>query len=137
MPAVTAPHQGTSYNPPLQSHLELLLIAHDKVHKEEEEKEKLASIKKASENGQRVAREENEGVASGMTLDNLENAESSASEDDGSAPITTSSSSRKTKKQKERAKKLRLEVSQLSEYFGFYHLFISHRLYSDRQPKRL
>ena len=119
MPAVTAPHQGTSYNPPLQSHLELLLIAHDKVHKEEEEKEKLASIKKASENGQRVAREENEGVASGMTLDNLENAESSASEDDGSAPITTLSSSRKTKKQKERAKKLRLEVSQLANTLNF------------------
>ena len=111
IPAVTVPHQGASYNPPLQSHQELLLIAHNKIQKEEEGKEGLAGLKKTIEEGQKIAREEaDESTAIGMSLDPLENDDENASEDDEEVINASGNPSRKTKKQKEKAKKLKLMV---------------------------
>lgn len=69
IPAITEPHQGASYNPPVHSHQDLLRVAHEAAERKEKDVEKFAGVKEAMEAARRNAEETPEGVARGMTLD--------------------------------------------------------------------
>ncbi|EAU83781.2 hypothetical protein CC1G_07516 [Coprinopsis cinerea okayama7 len=71
VPAVAEPHQGTSYNPPVEAHQELLLQAHEAEAKRVAELEKMAETKRKMEGALREVdpEEEDMSVPPGMKVD--------------------------------------------------------------------
>jgi hypothetical protein len=117
LPAVEEPHQGTSYNPPLTAHQELLLKAHQLEMKRLEEEHALAQIE-AKFGRARVTTVTDDddveaGVAPGMTVDDNnnnhddDNAEAPAS---GEEAVPKPLPKRKTKQQRNKAARLKAEV---------------------------
>ncbi|KAI0752854.1 P60-like protein [Daedaleopsis nitida] len=68
--AVPSPHEGSSYNPPVTSHQDLLRTAHEKEELKLKEAEQLEEIKARMEKARTIAREDQEaGMARGMKLE--------------------------------------------------------------------
>jgi len=111
LPAVTEPHQGTSYNPPVEAHTELILKAHEMEEKKAKEAEKMMAIKDRIGRGFVAKGSIEEGVPEGMTVDEGagDDVEGEAGGDE--APIAKKMAERKTKQQKAKAARLRAEVS--------------------------
>ena len=106
VPAVTEPHQGTSYNPPVDAHQELLLEAHEKERKRLREEQKIAEIKeKFSQLHQPTGTEDGIGTVPGMKLDEVAPEEEEEEEQGGGQSIVPSrkTPARQTKKQRRRA----------------------------------
>lgn len=102
VPAVVEPHQGTSYNPPVDAHQELLLTAHEKEEKRLQEEERLAEIKqKISKLSQDDDGDMN--VAPGMKLDEVEEEEKEDKEEETSVIPPKKAPERKTKQQRRKA----------------------------------
>lgn len=111
LPAVTAPHQGASYNPPVGAHQELLRIAHEKAEEAERKLEKYAAVKKTMDLARKVQYGEAEpGVPMGMTVDELAEGDQEENERGDNVPIATKLSTRKTMKQRRKALQLRNDV---------------------------
>jgi hypothetical protein len=126
LPAVPAPHAGTSYNPPEAAHTELLRAAHEAELRRVQEAEALEAMK-ARILSARHAGGGGDGGAPGMLIDKpgegveeQEEQEDSIptdqSEDglDATAKTTKSVPQRKTKQQRRKAEKLRAEVCGLN-----------------------
>lgn len=118
LPAVRAPHSGTSYNPPEAAHTALLRSAHEAELRRIREAETLEATK-ARILSARVAADE--GGMQGMLIDEprdsppAEQSQDALQEDDSPGPDsgaakTISASRRKTKQQRQKAEKLRAEV---------------------------
>ena len=111
LPAITEPHQGTSYNPPVEAHTELILKAHEVEEKKVKEAERMQEVKERIGRAFVVIRSGEEGVPEGMTVDDAVGGEDVEDGQGGEeAPIAKKMPERKTKQQKAKATRLRAEV---------------------------
>lgn len=117
VPAIVEPHQGTSYNPPVQAHQELLLQAHEKEEQRIRAAEKLADVKEKMESAKRDVEEPNLAVASGMRLyEDIADEDEDESAPDGGADIAAKRlPPRKTQAQRRKAARLLAEKRELAE----------------------
>ncbi|KIJ64905.1 hypothetical protein HYDPIDRAFT_181653 [Hydnomerulius pinastri MD-312] len=113
VPAVSVPHQGASYNPPVQAHEELIMEAYQIEQRRQEEAAKLAEFRKQIESARIAANNIIEGVPVGMMIDEII--------DDGEVPASTDAvipkkpPARKTKQQRARMARQRAEKQALAE----------------------
>ncbi|KAF8921183.1 tumor suppressor protein Gltscr2 [Mucidula mucida] len=112
VPAVVEPHLGTSYNPPVHAHQELLLKAHEIEEKRVLEAEKQAVVKKRMEQARVDANAEDIG-ALGMTLD-APTADTIDVEEDATISFAKAMPERKTKQQRRKAEKALAEKRALA-----------------------
>lgn len=122
VPAVSTPHQGASYNPPVEAHQELLRLAHEKAEVEEKMLERYASVKEKMEAARRVHAEETKpGVPTGMSVDDLAMAEEDEEEGETAEGMAAKKApARKTAKQRRKAKELQREVRYFSALSSIY-----------------
>ncbi|KAI8989067.1 ribosome biogenesis protein Nop53/GLTSCR2 [Trametes punicea] len=120
LPAVPSPHEGTSYNPPVTAHQELLRAAHEKEERKLKSAEELKELQAKLEKARAVAAAEeaaSQGVAPGMKVD--EPTEAQADDDqagEGAESLPPKKMpSRKTKQQRRKAERLRAEKMALAE----------------------
>lgn len=109
IPAVVEPHLGTSYNPPVSAHQELLLQAHTAEEKRILEAEKNAEVKNRMQQARHVEGSDDLVGAPGMQLD----IPTEDAEEEGGVEETSHAKSmpeRKTKQQKRKAAKALAEV---------------------------
>lgn len=75
MPAVSVPHPGTSYNPPVQAHEELLMEAYKIEQRRQEEADRLREAQQKIEQARAfAANNTTEGVPAGMVIDDIKDA---------------------------------------------------------------
>jgi nucleolar protein 53 len=112
VPAVVEPHQGTSYNPPVDAHLELLRKAHEAEERRVAEAERLAETKKKMEAARIDADDEAYGaLPSGMRLDTTVDDEAEKEqEEEVEQGVVRKQPKPKSKAQKNKAAKLLAEV---------------------------
>lgn len=110
VPAISEPHQGTSYNPPADAHQALLLQAHEKEERRIRDAEKLAEVKEKIESARRQVEEVNPAVAPGMKIDDIVQDEEDLGEDAEEVP-GKKPPPRKTQSQRKKAARLLAEVS--------------------------
>ena len=129
VPAIVEPHQGTSYNPPVDAHQELLLKAAAVEEKRLKGVEKLAAVKAKMDS----ALQETDGLddlgAAGMTvttqIDSENTREEEAEEVDEQGPsLPKNFANRKTKAQKNKAVKVLAEVRLL--FLTFFSWMLIH-----------
>lgn len=108
VPAVVEPHLGTSYNPPVNAHQELLRRAHEIEEKRVRELEEQGVVKKRMEQARVDANVEDSG-APGMTVDVVAEETNNGDEEE---PVIFAKSmpERKTKQQRRKAAKQLQEV---------------------------
>ena len=119
MPAVPAPHAGTSYNPPEAAHTELLRAAHEAELRRVQEAEALEAMKARIISARHADGSSGDGGAPGMLIDKpgegVEEDSVFADHSQDSLDATTKSvPQRKTKQQRRKAEKLRAEVCDLN-----------------------
>ena len=129
VPAIVEPHQGTSYNPPVDAHQELLLKAAAVEEKRLKGLEKLAAVKAKMDS----ALQETDGLddlgAAGMTvttqIDSENTREEEAEEVNEQGPsLPRNFANRKTKAQKNKAVKVLAEVRLL--FLTFFSWMLIH-----------
>ncbi|KIM41216.1 hypothetical protein M413DRAFT_18869 [Hebeloma cylindrosporum] len=116
IPAIVEPHQGTSYNPPVDAHQELLEKAAALEMKRLRDAEKMAEVKTKMEEAKLTAEEYDMSVAPGMKVQELHGDEEEQPEED--EEVSTSAKrvpERKTKAQRNRAARLLKEKRALVE----------------------
>jgi len=109
IPAIVEPHQGTSYNPPVDAHHELLLKAVAIEEKRLQDAERMAEVKKKMEAAKLTQGVADITVPAGMVVQRIED----GNELDNVEESLTSSRKlpeRKTKTQKNRAIRVLSEV---------------------------
>lgn len=109
VPAVSVPHPGASYNPPVQAHEELLMEAYKVEQRKQEEADRLSEARKMIEEARTFAvADVTEGVPAGMVIDEIQ--------DDGEptpntpAVVPKRPPVKKTKQQRARIAKQKAEV---------------------------
>ncbi|KIJ16577.1 hypothetical protein PAXINDRAFT_30674, partial [Paxillus involutus ATCC 200175] len=113
VPAVSVPHQGASYNPPVLAHEELLMEAYKAEQRRQEESAKLAALRKKIEQARAFAANDvTEGVPRGMVVDEINDEEVVTTVD---MAVSTKRPMRKTKQQRARMEKQRAEKRALAE----------------------
>ena len=108
------PHQGTSYNPPVNAHQELLEKAASIEMKRLRDAEKMAEVKTKMEDAKLTQEDYDMSVAPGMKVQELygeEEEEEQPEEDEEVSASTKRVPERKTKAQRNRAARLHTEVS--------------------------
>ncbi|PFH47610.1 hypothetical protein AMATHDRAFT_67487 [Amanita thiersii Skay4041] len=119
VPAVLEPHQGTSYNPPVDAHQELLLQAHKTEEKRVQEVERLALFKKKIDGLRQEVNVEDEAVAPGMKVQepdsDEEHREGKEEEDEAIIVPPRKMPERKTKQQRQKALQHLTEQRTLAE----------------------
>ncbi|KAG6860445.1 hypothetical protein C0995_011085 [Termitomyces sp. Mi166 len=116
MQAVIEPHQGASYNPPVEAHQELLLQAHEAEERRVRAAEKHAQVKEQMESAKAGAEDVNPGIASGMKLHHEvdEDEEEEDTENREEVPAKRQPA-RKTKAQRSKAARLLAEKRELAD----------------------
>jgi nucleolar protein 53 len=133
VPAIVEPHQGTSYNPPVDAHQELLLKAAAVEGKRLKDVEKLAAVKAKMDNAlQESDALDNLGAAGMMVATQIDREDAEEKEEekegDGQGPsFATKLAKRKTKVQKNKAARVLAEVrlSFLPLFFSYENLSVS------------
>ncbi|PSS34225.1 hypothetical protein PHLCEN_2v1735 [Hermanssonia centrifuga] len=123
--AVPSPHEGTSYNPPVSAHQDLLRTAHEIEERRVKEAEEMAKTKEKMEKARRVAVAEDVlGFAPGMTVQEVEGDDTIV---DGTEEVmpTKKIPERKTKQERRKAEKLRAEKRALAEKLANKRLLAS------------
>lgn len=112
VPPVVEPHQGTSYNPPVDAHQELLLKAVAVEEKRLKDVEKLAAIKAKMDNARQESDGSNNLAAAGMTVAAQIDGEDVEEEVDGQreSSLPTKLVKRKTKAQRNKEARVLAEV---------------------------
>lgn len=111
IPAIAEPHQGTSYNPPVDAHTELIVKANEMEERRAKEVERLVEIKDKIARAITGTDVTQEGVPAGMVVDERgEEDEEGAEGEDGDKPLAKKAPERKTKQQKQKAARQRAEV---------------------------
>jgi nucleolar protein 53 len=111
VPAIVEPHQGTSYNPPVDAHQELLEKAASLEMKRLRDAEKMAEVKTKMEEAKLTAEEYDMSVLPGMKVQELHADEDQPEEDEEVSISAKKVPERKTKVQRNRAARLLAEVS--------------------------
>lgn len=107
------PHQGTSYNPPVDAHTELILKADDLEERREKEAERLKEIKARMSGAVGSVGVTQDGVPEGMALDEAVEDDEVQGEGEGenvNGPSVKKAPARKTKQQRTKAARQRAEV---------------------------
>ena len=114
IPAIDEPHQGSSYNPPVEAHTELITKANQTEEKRFEEAERLKAIKEKISGAVGDGVPGQDGVPAGMVVD--ENVDSDEEEDavDVDVPLRKKLPARKTKQQRAKAARQIAEVNLFS-----------------------
>ncbi|KAF9225057.1 P60-like protein [Gyrodon lividus] len=113
VPAVSVPHQGASYNPPVRAHEELLLEVYKVEQRRQEEADKLARLQKKIEQARAFAASDvTEDVPVGMVVDEIMDEELATMTD---VAVSRKPAPRKTKQQRARMEKQRAEKRALAE----------------------
>ncbi|KAG8806670.1 hypothetical protein FRC17_004873 [Serendipita sp. 399] len=116
VPAVSQPHQGTSYNPPLNDYKQLLSTAHQVEEKRVAKEQKLDTMKQRMESARREVTERDAGLAEGMVLDEPdEESDDSVSLQEESVMPSQTLPKRKTQKQRRKALRVLQEHRELKE----------------------
>lgn len=105
------PHQGTSYNPPVDAHQELLEKAASLEMKRLRDAEKIAEVKTKMEEAKLTQEDYDMSVAPGMKVQELHGEEEQSEEGEEVSVSTKRVPERKTKAQRNRAARLLAEVS--------------------------
>jgi nucleolar protein 53 len=110
LPAITEPHQGTSYNPPVHAHTELIIKANEVEERRAKEAERLLDVKERISRAVAVSGA-GEGGVGDMIVDN--DVVSGEEEEVTGEEVLPAKKlpERKTKQQKTKAARLRAEVS--------------------------
>lgn len=103
------PHQGTSYNPPVAAHQELLLQAHEAEERRIREAARLAEVKEKMEDARREVEVPDLAVASGMKVSVAGADEEDSAEEEEELPAKKMPP-RKTQAQRRKAARLLAEV---------------------------
>lgn len=118
LPAISEPHQGTSYNPSVEAHTELILKASEAEVKRAKEVDRMMEVKNRI--GRAVvgkAAWEEDGVEGMIVDDGVDGAaDLEGVEGDVETPIMKKIPERKTKQQKAKAARLRAEVCDFIQY---------------------
>ncbi|KAH9934211.1 P60-like protein [Fomitopsis serialis] len=117
VPAVPAPHEGTSYNPLVTAHQELLRTAHEIEERRLKEVAKLEETKRKIDAARGLAPlEEAVGVASGMSVQPVDDLEADPAQDDVKELLPMKKMpQRKTKQERRKAERQRAEKRALAE----------------------
>ena len=107
IPAVSTPHQGTSYNPPAEAHQDLLRAAHEVEEEESKDADKGRDIHEKMTQARQLGSVIQEGLPPGMTLHEVEEEE----EEETIIPLVKPAPGRKTKQQRKRAQRALEEVT--------------------------
>ena len=115
VPAIVEPHQGTSYNPPVDAHQDLLLKAAAVEEKRLKKVEKLAAVKAKMDSALRETDDLNNLGAAGMTVTAQIDSEDAWEEegeegDDQRSSLPRKLANQKTKAQKNKAARVLAEV---------------------------
>ena len=118
IPAIDEPHQGSSYNPPVEAHTELITKANQAEEKRFEEAERLKAIKEKISGAVGDGVPGQDGVPAGMVVDeNVDSDEEDAVDVD--VPLRKKLPARKTKQQRAKAARQIAEVN-LSSLSGSF-----------------
>lgn len=110
VPAVAEPHQGTSYNPPVSAHQELLRTAHEIEEQRAKTAEEHKIIRDRIAAARHAVNEDAEmSLPIGMTLDTLEG-DPEVEEESEDVKVAKPQPERKTKQQRRKAEKQKAEV---------------------------
>ena len=113
IPAIDEPHLGSSYNPPVEAHTELLTKANQAEEKRFEEAERLKAIKEKISGAVGDGVPGQDGVPAGMVVDeNVDSDEEDAVDVD--VPLRKKLPARKTKQQRAKAARQIAEVNLFS-----------------------
>ncbi|EMD36938.1 hypothetical protein CERSUDRAFT_114850 [Gelatoporia subvermispora B] len=115
VPAVASPHEGTSYNPPVVSHQELLRTAVGIEERRQKDAQELEALQAKHDQMRTLSVEEYAvGVAPGMVVDEAREDEK---EEENLADVRPAKKNpeRKTKQERKKAEKLRAEKRALAE----------------------
>ncbi|TDL27886.1 P60-like protein [Rickenella mellea] len=118
IPAIRAPHQGTSYNPPAEAHSELIRLATAEAERKERDSQKFAGEKESIIAGRQAAAAEYQlGVPLGMTVDVPGDGQEDDQplEDGVVVEEAKKPQPRKTKQQRRKAERVREEKRALAE----------------------
>jgi len=126
VPAITEPHQGTSYNPPTEDRHELLLRAASIEQRRVDAAKSLAAVKTKMESCRTTENFEDISVAVGMTVQDLGEDESEAVPSNNFS-YTSPAPIRKTKSQRNKEARLAAEVNDISTSICTWLMTITHR----------
>lgn len=125
LPAISTPHQGTSYNPPAEAHQDLLRAAHVVEEEETKGEDKGRDVHERMKHARQLGDVTQEGLPPGMALHEVEEEE----EKEAVAPLVKPAPARKTKQQRRKAQRALEEVRLFSatpEFGSVTHLPIRH-----------
>ena len=109
IPAIPTPHQGTSYNPPVEAHQDLLRAAHAAEEEEIKRVDDGQDVHERMANARQLGDVAQEGLPPGMTLHEVEEEE----EEETVVPLVKPAPARKTKQQRRKAQRVLEEVRPL------------------------
>ncbi|KAI0319739.1 P60-like protein [Amylostereum chailletii] len=115
IPAIVEPHAGTSYNPQVNAHSELIRSAHEIEERRLREQERLEQVKARILGARRPVGEDEVGMQ-GMIVDKPDDdVEADEEEQQEGAIVNKKMPERKTKQQRRKAERLRAEKHALAE----------------------
>ncbi|KAJ3574894.1 hypothetical protein NP233_g1464 [Leucocoprinus birnbaumii] len=115
IPAVSEPHQGASYNPPVDAHQQLILQAAEAEEKRWKELDKFAEVKAKMEKGRITDESTDTRGAPGMKIDGILDEDVREEDEADTVIVKPRSMQRKTKTQRNKELKLRAEKQTLAE----------------------
>jgi len=101
LPAVSTPHQGTSYNPPAEAHQDLLRVAHEEEEEESKDANKGWDVHERMTQARQLGGVTQDGLPPGMSLHEDKEGE----EEETAAPLVKPAPGRKTKLQRRKAQR--------------------------------
>jgi nucleolar protein 53 len=113
IPAVSTPHQGTSYNPPAEAHQDLLRAAHEVEEEESKGADKGRDVHERMTRARQLGDVIQEGLPPGMPLHEVEE-----EEEETVTPLVKPAPGRKTKQQRRRAQRALEEVTFILEIWS-------------------
>lgn len=108
IPAISAPHQGASYNPPAEAHQDLLRVAHEVEEEESKDADKGRDVHERMTRARQLGDVIQEGLPPGMSLHEVEE-----EEEEMVTPLVKPAPGRKTKQQRKRAQRVLEEVTSI------------------------
>lgn len=108
-PAIPAPHQGTSYNPPAEAYQELLRAAHEIEEAGMKDADKGQDVHERMTRARQLGHVTEEGLPPGMTLHGVDK----EGDDETAMPLIKPAPVRKTKQQRRKAQRALEEVRTL------------------------
>lgn len=105
-PAISTPHQGTSYNPPAEAHQDLLRAAHEVEEAEMKDADKGQDVHQRMVQARQLGHVAEEGLPPGMNLHGVDE----EGEEETAVPLVKPAPTRKSKQQRRKSQRALEEV---------------------------